>query len=156
MNHILHCGCEIKWSYYPRSYERNFSNNYCVERPEKFRTSTGFEPVTSRHRYDALTNWAMKPLTLGAGHLWIQVLNESNCEDHSFTQYFGCLSWPNDCKSASLFLSLHTVKYSEAKLKKKSCAHFSYIFCAWWMTGNSLNSSIDIIYFHKILLILHF
>ena len=32
---------------------------------------TGFEPVTSRFRCDALTNWAMKPLTLGAGHLWV-------------------------------------------------------------------------------------
>ena len=42
-----------------------------VEKPEKFRTSTGFEPVTSRFRCDALTNWAMKPLTLGAGHLWV-------------------------------------------------------------------------------------
>ena len=28
----------------------------------------GFEPLTSRYRCDALTNWAMKPLTLGAGH----------------------------------------------------------------------------------------
>ena len=35
------------------------------------RTSTGFEPVTSRYRCDTLTNWAMKPLTLGAGHLWV-------------------------------------------------------------------------------------
>ena len=34
----------------------------------KFRTSTGFGPVTSRYRCDALTNWAMKPLTLEAGH----------------------------------------------------------------------------------------
>ena len=45
-------------------YEGNFYN--CVEKPEKFRTSTGFEPVTSRLRCDAL-----KPLTLGAGHLWV-------------------------------------------------------------------------------------
>ena len=30
--------------------------NNCVEKPEKFRTSTGFEPVTSRFRCDALTN----------------------------------------------------------------------------------------------------
>ena len=37
---------------------------------KKFRTSTGFEPVTSRYRCDALTNWAMKPLTLGAVHMW--------------------------------------------------------------------------------------
>ena len=28
----------------------------CVQKPEKFRTSTGFEPVTSRFRCDALTN----------------------------------------------------------------------------------------------------
>ena len=31
----------------------------------------GFEPVTSRFRCDALTNSGMKPLTLGAGHLWV-------------------------------------------------------------------------------------
>ena len=56
INHILNCGYEIKCSYDPRSYERNFSN--CVERPEKLRNSTGFEPVTSRCRCDALTNRA--------------------------------------------------------------------------------------------------
>ena len=27
--------------------------------------------MTSRYRCDALTTWAMKPLTLGAGHLWV-------------------------------------------------------------------------------------
>ena len=59
----------VKWSYDLRSYESNFCN--CVGKPEKFRTSTGFEPVTSQFRCDALTNWAMKPLTLGAGHLWV-------------------------------------------------------------------------------------
>ena len=60
----MNCGYEIKWSYDLRSYERNFYN--CVEKPEKFRTSTGFEPVTSRFRCDALTNWAMKPLDVGS------------------------------------------------------------------------------------------
>ena len=35
-------------------------------------TSTGFESVTSRYRCDALTNWAMKPLTLGAGFFRLQ------------------------------------------------------------------------------------
>ena len=40
-------------------------------RIEKVRTSTGFKPVTSRYRWEALTNWAMKPLTLGAGYLWV-------------------------------------------------------------------------------------
>ena len=33
MNHILNCGYKIKWSYYPRSYECNFSN--CLEKAEK-------------------------------------------------------------------------------------------------------------------------
>ena len=69
MDYILNCGYEIKWNYDPRNYERNFCN--CVEMPEKFRTSKGFEPVTSRYQCDALTNWAMKPLTLRAGHLWV-------------------------------------------------------------------------------------
>ena len=68
-NGIWNESYEIKWSYDLRSYERNFY--ICVEKPEKFRTLTGFEPVTSRFRCDALTNWAMKPLTLGAGHLWV-------------------------------------------------------------------------------------
>ena len=108
----MNCGYEIKWSYDLRSYEHNFCN--CVEKPEKFRTSTGFEPVTSRFRRDALTNWAMKPLTLGAGHLWVlmvpwgmarsRVQSPSkswifqaslrnckncahNCEGHSFTWF---------------------------------------------------------------------
>ena len=46
----------------------------CIKKPEKnFRTSTGFEHVTSRYQCDALTNWAMKPLTLGAGQLWIHI-----------------------------------------------------------------------------------
>ena len=35
-----------KVSHDHRSYERNLSN--CVEKPEKVRTSTGFEPVTSQ------------------------------------------------------------------------------------------------------------
>ena len=53
---------------------RQVKTENCVEKPEKFRTSTGFEPVTSRFRCDALTNWAMKPLTLGAGHLWVPMV----------------------------------------------------------------------------------
>ena len=40
---------------------------------KKFRTSTGFEPVTSRLAVRCSTNWAMKPLTLGAGQLWVHM-----------------------------------------------------------------------------------
>ena len=65
----MNCGYEIKWSYDLRSCERNFCN--CVEKPKKLRTSSGFEPATTRYLRDAPTNWAMKPLMLGAGHLWV-------------------------------------------------------------------------------------
>ena len=49
----------IKWSYWSLQLWTNFSN--CIEKPEKFRTSTGFEPMTSWFWCNALTNWAMKP-----------------------------------------------------------------------------------------------
>ena len=57
------------WS--SQCYECNFSN--CLEKHEKFRNLMGFEPVTSRCWWDALTNWAMKPQMVGAGHLWVQM-----------------------------------------------------------------------------------
>ena len=46
-----------------------FSN--CIEKPEKFRTSTGFEPMPSRCRCDVVTHWPMKPLMLGVSQLSI-------------------------------------------------------------------------------------
>ena len=61
----------IKWSYGPHSHECNFS--YCIEEPEKFSTSTEFEPMTLQFQCDALNNWAMKPQMVGAGHLWVQM-----------------------------------------------------------------------------------
>ena len=53
------------------NHERNFSN--CEEKPENFRTSTGFEPVTLRCQCDVITSWALKPLILVAGRLWVQI-----------------------------------------------------------------------------------
>ena len=40
---------------------------------KQFRTSIGFEPVTSRLPVQCSTNWTMKPLTLGAGQLWVRM-----------------------------------------------------------------------------------
>ena len=45
---------------------------------KKFRTSTGFEPVTSRLLVRCSTNWALKPLTLGAGQLWVHIFPWKN------------------------------------------------------------------------------
>ena len=40
---------------------------------KKLRTSTGFEPVTSRLPVRCSTNWAMNLLTLGVGQLWVHM-----------------------------------------------------------------------------------
>ena len=60
----MNCGYEIKWSYDLRSYESNFCN--CVEKPENFRTSAGFEPVTSQFRCDALTELSYEATDVGS------------------------------------------------------------------------------------------
>ena len=51
----MSCGYEIKSSYDPCSYERNFCN--CVKKPEKFRTSTGFA-TQSQDTFSV--NWILK------------------------------------------------------------------------------------------------
>ena len=55
----MNCGNEVKWRYDRRS-ETQFKQ-LRKEAWKKFRTSTGFEPVTSRYRCDALPTelWAM-------------------------------------------------------------------------------------------------
>ena len=59
---------DIKWSYDPQSYEHKFSN--CLEKPENSGLLHGFEPVPSRWRCDALTNWAMGPQTAQGDTQW--------------------------------------------------------------------------------------
>ena len=66
----------------------------CVEKLEKIRTTTAFEPVTSRYWLPALTNGARKPLTLGTGHLRgsnFPVSNESmNKMIHEMNHILNC------------------------------------------------------------------
>ena len=45
----------------------------CKEAWKKFRSSMGFKPMTSRLPVQCSTNWAIKPLTLGAGQLWVHL-----------------------------------------------------------------------------------
>ena len=70
MNHILNGGYQMKWSHDPRSYERKFSN--CSEKPEKFKTLTVLEPVTSPCWGDALINGAVRPQMVRTGRLRVQ------------------------------------------------------------------------------------
>ena len=73
-----------------------------ILKPEKVRTSTGFKPVTSCYRCDTLTNWTMKPLTLGASHLWALVSREEWMLKLCM-KYFIC--WTADEKSSNLWSS---------------------------------------------------
>ena len=85
-------------SYDHCSYEHNLSN--CLLKPEKVRTSPGFKPLTSRYRCDALTNWATKPLTLGAGHLWLLM----SPWGMNVKWYMKCfIYWTADLKSSKLW-----------------------------------------------------
>ena len=88
----------------PRSCERNLCN--CVKETWKnFRISTGFEPVTSRYRCEALTNWAMKPLLLGAGHKWQQ--------RGSFFTWLKFLSFKKRCCSLEKYKNFVFESYSQ-------------------------------------------
>ena len=64
ISHIRTAEMKWKWRNDRRSEEA---------RKKKFRTSTGFEPVTSRLPVRCSTNWAVKPLTWGAGQLWVHM-----------------------------------------------------------------------------------
>ena len=82
MFHLLNCRFWNQVSHDHRSCERNLSN--CVKKPEKVRTSTGFEPVTSRYRCDALANWAMHDATdVGSWSFVSSNKPVHNCDDHA-------------------------------------------------------------------------
>ena len=65
----MNCGNEMKMKKWSSQWTQFM--HLRKEAWKKFRTSTGFEPVTSRLPVRCSTNWAMKPLTLGAGQLWV-------------------------------------------------------------------------------------
>ena len=67
----MNCGNEMKMKKWSSQWTQFMQLR--KEAWKKFRTSTGFEPVTSRLPVRFSTNWAMKPLTLGAGQLWVHM-----------------------------------------------------------------------------------
>ena len=84
----MNCGNEMKMKKWSSQWTQFMQLH--KEAWKKFRTSTGFEPVTSRCRCDALTNWAMKPLTLGAGQLWVHMFpwKKPICSREFFSGFF--------------------------------------------------------------------
>ena len=79
----------------------------------KFRTSTGFEPVTSRLSVRCSTNWAMKPLKLGAGQLWVHVpVKEMSVNERRNKSYMNCgnemKKWSNPIEVLNFFSGFFT------------------------------------------------
>ena len=71
-------------SYDHRSSERNLSN--CEQKPEKVRTSTGFEPVTSRNRLERRTGVARSRVVF-----WSPPSKDSHLTCHWYKKLNFCL-----------------------------------------------------------------
>ena len=67
----MNCGNEMKMKKWSSQWTQFMQ--LCKEAWKKFRTSTGFEPMTLRLLVPCSTNWAMKPLTMEAGQLWVHM-----------------------------------------------------------------------------------
>ena len=89
-------------------------------------TSTGFEPVTSRYQCDALTNWAMKPLTL----CWELVICKVQCSCEVWINdemmYEMDHIWTGDMKSVKLWSSQSWTQFLQLrkeawKIQDRTC-----------------------------------
>ena len=84
-----------------KRYESNLCN--CLYRSlQKVRTLRGFECMALWQRCDGPTNWAMKPLTLGAGHLLV-LRSPWGMNLKLYVKYFKY--WTADVKSSKLWSS---------------------------------------------------
>ena len=80
--------CELRiWSQMkndPRSYDHNLYN--CVKKPEKKKMKKKIQDFNGAWTRDLAipvrrsTNWAMKPLTLGAGQFWVHMFPWKICK----------------------------------------------------------------------------
>ena len=102
---------------------------------KKFRTSTGFEPVTSRLPVRCSANWAMKPLTLGAGQLWVHMFPWKKWHSSNHVMYYHPLQ--GDVRifrhHHHLLLATSIIKRVARKSRNDSCfvsfSSFRWLLC---------------------------
>ena len=70
--------------------------------------------MTSRYRCDALTNWAMKPLMLGAGHLWV-LMSPWRMDVRWYMK--GLIYWTADLKSSKLWSSQLWTQFKQLRIE---------------------------------------
>ena len=114
---------------------------------KKFRTSPGFEPVTSRLPMQCSTNWAMKPLTLGAGQLWVHMFRWKKWvlmiyeKNHIWTAEMKW-KWRNDRRSERNLCKC--VKKSEKKIQD---------FNGVWTRWSPGSRSFSFLHFYSLLVL---
>ena len=105
----MNCGYEIKWTVWSSQLWTQFLH-LRKEAWKKSGLQRGLKPVTSRYCCDAPTNWAMKPLTLGAGHLrvlmWVQISLKSWIFQASLRNCKNCF---HNCEGSQL----HLISYQQ-------------------------------------------
>ena len=127
-----------------------------MQKPEKFRTSTGFEPVTSRHRCDALnqltyeaTDKTFRASTgsvvrlkdfngvsgftaqlVRASHRYRKVTGSNPVEVLNFSGFYirNCLNCVHDCEDDSLFDFTSAVQYMKYFIYNFRIRFFNIIF----------------------------
>ena len=102
-------------SYDYGSYERNLSNY--VYKPEKVRTSTGYEPVTSRYQCNALTN--------RAGHLWV-LMSPWGINVKWYMKYF--LYWTADLKPSRLWSWQLWTQFKQLRIEAWKSQNFNGVW----------------------------
>ena len=85
----------------------------------------GFEPVTSRYRCNALTNWPMKPLMLGPGHLWV-LMSPWRMDVKWYMKCF--MHWTADLKSSKLWSSQLWTQFKQLHIEALKSQDFNWVW----------------------------
>ena len=81
--------------------------------------------MSLRYRCDALTNWYMKPLTLGAGHLWVLM----SPWGMNVKWYMKCfIYWTADLKSSKLWSSQLWTQFKQLRTEAWKSQDFNGVW----------------------------
>ena len=81
--------------------------------------------MTLRYQFDILTNWAMKPLTLGAGHLWVLM----SPWGRNVKWYMKCFVYSTgDLKSSTLWSSQLWTQFKQLRIEAWKSKYFNRVW----------------------------
>ena len=121
----MNCGNEMKITKWSSQWTQFMQ--LCKEAWKKFWTSTGFDFVTSRLLVQCSANWAMKPLTLEAGQLWVYMFPWKKWvlmiyEINRIWTAEMKWKWRNDHRSELNFMQLRKEAWKKFRISRESIA----------------------------------